>query len=261
MSRILSSATLVTPIILSFNLFALLPISGESSRLLSTNSLSNSSLNNGYISDNGPLNANNNNSVACSSGYASVNLAGYTSSDSEGGRGRDGGGRGGAGGAGEWRRSSGRRGSSGFGASNAPLPRPPASYPRPATGTSMELVNLGPATHSVENGFQNPLEGMVPWRRSSVFKNHERDPCIPDPTLFRNEWRRARDAIEYALKWWSSHFGRRRWHYSSQHVTLSPRWRGNITIWVYSTLILEAHNDVRLPMTFRPNPFFFLSRT
>lgn len=145
---------------------------GESSRLLSTNSLSNSSLNNGYISDNGPLNANNNNSVACSSGYASVNLAGYTSSDSEGGRGRDGGGRGGAGGAGEWRRSSGRRGSSGFGASNAPLPRPPASYPRPATGTSMELVNLGPATHSVENGFQNPLEGMSEDERVTRSSTH-----------------------------------------------------------------------------------------
>lgn len=120
-----------------------IPITGESSRLLSQTSLSNTSLNNGYISDNGPLNTNNNNSndnfnngVDGSSGYTSVNLAGYISSDGEGYAGR-------------FRRNN--AGGSADDRSSGP-PRLPA-------GVSMELATLG--SNSRESGFHNPLEGTM----------------------------------------------------------------------------------------------------
>jgi len=126
---------------------------GESSRLLSSTSLSNTSLNNGYISDNGPLNANsnnnnnnNNNNVACTSGYRSVGLGGYASSDSEGG-----------GGGGERR----LRVSGGVDRERNDLPA------LPAAGTSIGLVNLGTAIDSNDRGFHNPLEGVSEDERLS----------------------------------------------------------------------------------------------
>jgi len=126
---------------------------GESSRLLSSTSLSNTSLNNGYISDNGPLNANsnnnnnnNNNNVACTSGYRSVGLGGYASSDSEGG-----------GGGGERRAPV----SGGVDRGRNDLPA------LPAAGTSIGLVNLGTAIDSNDRGFHNPLEGVSEDERLS----------------------------------------------------------------------------------------------
>lgn len=126
---------------------------GESSRLLSQNSLSNTSLNNGYISDNGPLNTNNinnnnNNSVPGSSGYASVHPGGYASSDSEGTAGRE-------------RRGSGIVSGGGVGGF---VPRHPAA-PRPPVGTSVELIALG--YNGGEGGFHNPLEGVSEDERAT----------------------------------------------------------------------------------------------
>jgi len=128
---------------------------GESSRLLSQTSLSNTSLNNGYISDNGPLNTNNNNNnvVLASSGeYASVPLGGYASSDSEGMAGRE-------------RRRSGGGGVGGGGVGGGGVvgggvgglvQRSPVA-PKLPVPTSVELIAIGSDRNE---GFHNPLEGV-----------------------------------------------------------------------------------------------------
>jgi len=101
---------------------------GESSHLLTSPSFSSTSLNNGYISDNGPLNNNNNNSV------------GYVSSDGEGG-------------IDQRRLSTSDRGCRRLSG---------GSYASTTAVGLMEMRSVNtPALASLEEGFQNPLEGVL----------------------------------------------------------------------------------------------------